>query len=382
MEIRGERNELVLVTVEESDIKNGTFTIPGKVKAIGDEAFNFCDNLANITIPEGITSIGISAFSDCTSLTRITIPEGVKLIGDSAFSYCTSLTSITISKGVTSIGIHAFFACRKLTSITIPEGVTAIGYKAFARCNNLTSINIPEGVTSIGELAFDNCSPHLIITINTDDEAEVERIKQLLPPDLQKRVVSKRMSQEILKIQHDVIDGFLNKNSWLSPLRNLKIFCDDIKGTIASMFEDISTPLIKECILNVSIPQRPEELSDYKQTLKNNLLAYYLKNIYLAKVKEAIPPKYLEGPEEPKNEKNKGTLATYHLIVRLVEHLEKNKPLGEFKFNPDEKELIIERGTLCRQLQFSGYLSFFASNSQNRDCPQEEAKENKSPGAK
>ena len=55
------------------------------------------------------------------------------------------------------------------------------------------------------------------------------------------------------------------------------------------MFEDISTPLIKERILNVSIPQRPEELSDYKQTLKNNLLAYYLKNIY--RINSIVNPK-------------------------------------------------------------------------------------------
>ena len=232
MQTRAERSGLVLIKVENSNIKNGTFIIPEGVTSIGNSAFYFCETLTSITIPKSLKAIGSNTFSFCKNLTNITIPEGVTSIGSFAFSYCTNLTSITILQGVTLIGQCAFLNCAKLTNFTIPDGVTSIGIHAFY-----------------------NCSPHLIITINTDDEAEVERIKQLLPPDLQKRVVSKRMSQEILKIQHDVIDGFLNKNSWLSPLRNLKIFCDDIKGTIASMFEDISTPLIKERILNVSIPQ-------------------------------------------------------------------------------------------------------------------------------
>ena len=53
-----------------------------KVVAVGDQAFNDCDSLANITIPNTVTSIGKYAFQGCTGLTSITIPNSVITIGD------------------------------------------------------------------------------------------------------------------------------------------------------------------------------------------------------------------------------------------------------------------------------------------------------------
>ncbi len=131
----------ILIKFDNSDIVNGTLTIPNGVTSIGNGAFNNCTSLTSINIPNGVTSIGNYAFYNCTSLTSINIPESVTSIGYCAFSNCNSLTSIKIPNGVTSIGNYAFNNCTSLNSIKIPESVTSIGYYAFANCTSLTSIN-------------------------------------------------------------------------------------------------------------------------------------------------------------------------------------------------------------------------------------------------
>ena len=148
----------VLIKVDNTDIINGTFTIPEGVTSIGDDAFRGCSDLIEIKIPEGVTSIGDGAFAYCNDLTKIKIPEGVTSIGYEAFCGCSHLTEIKIPEGVTNIDDDAFASCSDLTEIKIPEGVTSIGDGAFAYCSHLTKIRIPEGVTSIGATAFRGCS--------------------------------------------------------------------------------------------------------------------------------------------------------------------------------------------------------------------------------
>ena len=124
----------------------GAIVIPsslgGKpVTAIGDDAFNHCENLTNVTIPQGVTTIGDHAFFCCESLTGIIVPGSVITIGDYAFCACESLTDITISEGVTTIGKLVFADCDNLTVATIPDSVTTIGAQAFGYKLEFGSIN-------------------------------------------------------------------------------------------------------------------------------------------------------------------------------------------------------------------------------------------------
>ena len=127
------------------------------VRAIGDQAFYYCENLTSVTIPDSVTSIGGSAFSGCSGLTSVTIPDGVTSIGDYAFSDCSGLTSVTIPSSVTSIGWRAFENCTALTFMTIPESVTYINGEVFSNCVRLARVTIPKSVTEISSKAFYYC---------------------------------------------------------------------------------------------------------------------------------------------------------------------------------------------------------------------------------
>lgn len=185
----------------------GELIIPGEIEglpvtAIGNEAFEGCDELFSVIIPEGVTDIGEGAFYDCAGLTEVSIPGSVTWIGAAAFLYtewlerkqsedpivvvndilidgeeCTGSVRIPsgvrliadnafvwsdakeviISKGVETIGVAAFGLCIDMTYVNIPDSVKTIGDGAFLFCTSLPTITIPKSVDSIGEAAFGYC---------------------------------------------------------------------------------------------------------------------------------------------------------------------------------------------------------------------------------
>ena len=141
--------------------------IPCSVKIIGESAFTGCEIMGSITIPDNVTTIGRNAFSDCIALTSVTIPKGVTRLETKIFSRCSGLTSVNILGNVTHIGESVFNGCINLTSFTIPSGVTVIDQYAFYGCTGLTSITIPNKVTEIGSRAFYGCTGLKSVTIGS-----------------------------------------------------------------------------------------------------------------------------------------------------------------------------------------------------------------------
>jgi len=149
--------------------KQGNYTIPEGITAIGDYGFSFCSSLTEITLPSSLTSIGHRVFEGCTGFISITMNtqnsaytsvEGVLFNknGTVLVAYPTCKQgNYTIPSNVTAIGDYAFYGCTGLTGVTIPEGLTSVGYYAFYKCNNLTSMLIPASVTTIRDTAFYEC---------------------------------------------------------------------------------------------------------------------------------------------------------------------------------------------------------------------------------
>lgn len=131
------------------DGKTTDITIPETYKnipvtGIGENAFDYCENLHSVILPESLISIEKGAFSNCLNLEEINIPASVQSIDASAFENCTGLRNVLFEAGskLQYIGTKAFSGCISLVSITLPKGVNIQFNSAFTYCTSLTSINV------------------------------------------------------------------------------------------------------------------------------------------------------------------------------------------------------------------------------------------------
>jgi uncharacterized repeat protein (TIGR02543 family) len=145
--------------------KEGNYSIPSTVNAIGESAFDSCTKLTAIAIPDGVTTIGIAAFSQCSGLTVVNIPDSVTSIGTQAFILCTGIVNLDIGEGLTVINDSVFHACSNLVNLTIGSHVTDIGSGAFLGCSALTVLELPNSLINIGSCSFQSCDGLTEVTI-------------------------------------------------------------------------------------------------------------------------------------------------------------------------------------------------------------------------
>lgn len=175
--------------------KSGEIKIPESVTNIGEEAFEYCQNVTSIIIPESVTNIGRVAFESCENLTSVIIPQGVTQIEESTFSGCSSLSNVTIPKGVTSIGHAAFYSCTSLKNITIPETVTSIDQGAFDTSVDLTIFCYKDSAAE--KYAKTYKFKYQYLTDESDSSTDTENDQKL--PAVGKTVTSGKNSYKVTK---------------------------------------------------------------------------------------------------------------------------------------------------------------------------------------
>lgn len=137
--------------------------IPASVQKIDPEAFCFCADLALEVAPDnpiyemhGGHLVTKKDHVLVMGHPQEPIPNTVTAIGERAFNWCDDeVEEVVIPDSVTKIGKEAFRACANLTKVVIPDSVTAIGSGAFDECDSLSEIHLPASLRKLG-MAFDD----------------------------------------------------------------------------------------------------------------------------------------------------------------------------------------------------------------------------------
>ena len=111
-------------------------TIPPQIKELPSECFKGCKNLRQIKFSSGIKAIGEGAFEDCENLTEIMLPMNEN------FSVFGKIYKIVPTDAVNKIPARAFKNCKKLKKLFLPSTVSEIDKSAFEGCLNLDVSNV------------------------------------------------------------------------------------------------------------------------------------------------------------------------------------------------------------------------------------------------
>ena len=141
----------------DGELMEGALSIPSGIKNIPSYAFYMHNGLTMLTMSEGMLTIGDEAFRYCNDMAEVFFASTVKSIGAGAFYSC-PITSLELPAALTRIERDTFAYCHDLVTARLPLGIKSIGYGAFAECISMTTINLPEGLIEIERNAFGDCS--------------------------------------------------------------------------------------------------------------------------------------------------------------------------------------------------------------------------------
>ena len=128
-----------------------SITIPAAVRTIADEAFMYASNLQSIDFAgtSSLTSIGQKAFSYCQNLAQVNLPSGLTTIAAYAFRDCSSLVMLHLPSTLSQIEQYAFYNCQNLAKMYVdaytPPTVQSNTFYAVPRTAHLY---VPESVVN------------------------------------------------------------------------------------------------------------------------------------------------------------------------------------------------------------------------------------------
>jgi len=178
-----------------------------------------------------------------------------------------------IEEGLEIIGQGAIVRCPSLRTIIIPTGMKKIDSRAFAFCKNLKLIVLPESLKKIHSEAFKGCDKLTRIIIDSDNDIERQRIKNLLPENLRDKVYTQSCYKQITDIQMDLLGLFSAKTAKITEnslnelvIHHPSIYADVLQ--VVGSFLKWETPDYKR------IKQEIESLDWPKDESKSELRKY------------------------------------------------------------------------------------------------------------
>ena len=131
-----------------SDVKE--VYLPGNIKEISENAFDYCRDLKKVTWSPNLEKIGKDAFID-SGIEEARLPSSLYLLGEGAFSGCKDLREIALPPHMHKIPEAAFSGCASLESIEIPGNIIEIGFIAFHQCYSIKQITLNRGLAHVGK---------------------------------------------------------------------------------------------------------------------------------------------------------------------------------------------------------------------------------------
>lgn len=134
--------------ISNNKIYSGDIVIPStvaydgtsySVNAIGEGAFQGCEDLTSVDIPSSASWFGKNCFSGCTNLMSAPLPEGLNIVPEGCYNGCSSLENIVIPESVTKLKPYAFAGCQ-MDSIILPKNIITVGNSCFKGCGKLISL--------------------------------------------------------------------------------------------------------------------------------------------------------------------------------------------------------------------------------------------------
>lgn len=188
--------------------------ITGCDMVIGENAFSYCEDIAEVYISNSKIDVGTYAFYDsgkdmdvkivnCTGVldeksfqscaaVELTISGSTLKLDENVFSYCEDIATISVDNSVLEIGSYAFydsgddtvvtfadcnldmedkaFQSSCLVILTITGCETVMGENAFSYCEDLTDVTVSANNTEIGSYSFYDCSDLANVSIAADSE--------------------------------------------------------------------------------------------------------------------------------------------------------------------------------------------------------------------
>lgn len=181
---------------------------------VGENAFSYCEDVAEVYISNSHLAIDTYAFYDtgkdmsvqivnCTGVLdekafqscgveSISISGSTLELGDNVFSYCEDLATVSMDNSTLEIGTYAFydsgddasvifadcgltiddkaFQSCDLITLDISGGETVMGENTFSYCEDLTDVIIGANTIEIGTYAFYDCTSLVNVSIAAESE--------------------------------------------------------------------------------------------------------------------------------------------------------------------------------------------------------------------